>query len=175
MRTEAGVTSTSSSSLMNSMACSRLRSFGGMSCRASSDPAALILVSFFSFDDIDIEIILSRILTDHHPFVDGGILLYKERPPGLEVKERIGGRLSWPVCNQRSGRAFCKRAMPRLIAVEDMVEETRPSCIGEKLGTKADQPSGGNPEFEPDPAVAVVVHLLHSAFADSDLLGHELR
>src|SRR4030042_4738586 len=48
MRTENGATSTSSSSLINSMACSRLRILGGISCKASSDPAALILVRFFS-------------------------------------------------------------------------------------------------------------------------------
>src|SRR3990172_8744782 len=48
MRTEEGVISTNSSSLMNSRAASRERTRGGTSRSASSAPAARMLVSFFS-------------------------------------------------------------------------------------------------------------------------------
>src|SRR6185369_6761385 len=43
-----GVTSTSSSSLMNSRACSRFMIRGGTRCTVSSEPEARMLVSFFS-------------------------------------------------------------------------------------------------------------------------------
>ena len=44
---DTGVTSTSSSSSMNSSACSRVRRRGGVSLMASSEPEARTLVSFF--------------------------------------------------------------------------------------------------------------------------------
>ena len=109
---------------------------------------------FLLLDHINIQIVLLCILTNHHPLVDRCVLLDKECAPGLEVKKRVRGRLSWPVRNKGSGRAFCDRAMPRLIPIENVVEESCPSCIGEKLRTKPDQSSGWDPEFEANPAVA---------------------
>ena len=63
--------------------------------------------------------------------------------------------------------------MPLLITVENVVEESCSPRISEKLGTKADQSSGWDPEFEADPAMAIVIHLLHPAFTDPYLLCHD--
>ena len=89
------------------------------------------------------------------------------------MKKRIRGRLSGPVRNKGSGGALCDNGHATAHNHRKVVEEPCPSCIGEKLGTKADQPSGWNPEFEADPAVAIVVHLLHPAFTDPHLLCHD--
>ena len=67
---------------------------------------------------------------------------------------------------------LASRSMPRFVTVEKVVQEAGPSGVGQKLGPEADEPSGGDPEFEADPAVTVVIHLLHPAFTDPDLLGH---
>src|SRR4030043_110543 len=63
--------------------------------------------------------------------------------------------------------------MPWFITIENVVEEPCSPCISKELGTKADQPSGWDPEFETNPAMAIVAHFLHPAFTDPYLLCHD--
>src|SRR5512139_214838 len=53
-----------------------------------------------------------------------------------------------------------------------MVQQSCAPRIGEELGTKADKTPGRNPELQPHPAVAIVLHLLHPPPAYPHLLGH---
>src|SRR5664279_6612832 len=64
-------------------------------------------------------------------------------------------------------------SMPRLVAVEDMIEKARPLGIGEKLGPEAYQAARGYPELQPYPAVAIVLHLLHFSLSHACLLGND--
>jgi hypothetical protein len=63
-------------------------------------------------------------------------------------------------------------ALPRLVAVEDVVEDAGAAGLGQELGPEADQPAGRDAVLEPDPARAVVDHLLHPALAQAEQLGH---
>ena len=69
-RTLCGVTSTHSSSAMNSSACSSDIGRGGTRRTVSSEPAARLLVSFFSFVGFTSISSGTRVLADDHPLVD---------------------------------------------------------------------------------------------------------
>src|SRR5208337_1186650 len=64
-------------------------------------------------------------------------------------------------------------AVPWLIPVEEMVQESRPFRVCEELGAEPNESPGGYPEFEPHPAVAVILHLLHSSFSHAHLLCND--
>src|SRR5699024_7962834 len=63
------------------------------------------------------------------------------------------------------------RAGPRLVALEDVVGDAGAAGLGEELRAEADQPARGHEELHPDPAAAVVGHLLHPALARGEELG----
>ena len=99
-----GVTSTSSSSLMNSIACSRPSFRGGMRRTASSAVDARMLVCFFSFVTFTSRSFGARVLADDHALVDlrGG--LDEDLAALLEVRDRVRGRGPGPVGDERPGR-----------------------------------------------------------------------
>ena len=62
-------------------------------------------------------------------------------------------------------------AGPRLVALEDVVRDAGAAGVGEELGAEADQAARRHQELHPDPAGAVVGHLLHAALAGGEQLG----
>ncbi len=64
-------------------------------------------------------------------------------------------------------------AVPRLPAVEDVVQHTGSPGFGQELGAEADQPAGRYPVVEADPARSVVDHLRHGSLAQRQELGHD--
>ena len=62
-------------------------------------------------------------------------------------------------------------AVPRLVALEDVVGDARAAGLGEELGPEADQAARGDEELHPHPAGAVVGHLLHAPLALGKDLG----
>jgi hypothetical protein len=85
---------------------------------------------------------------------------------------------NWVACaltvgDQRAVRAGAQLALPRLVAVEDVVEDAGAAGLGQELGPEPDQAAGGDPVLEPDPAGAVVDHLLHAALAQAEQLGDD--
>ena len=69
-RIEVGVTSTSSSTEMNSMADSRVIGRAGVSRSDSSWAWVRMLVSFFVLRRVDVHVARARVLADDHPLVD---------------------------------------------------------------------------------------------------------
>ncbi len=61
-------------------------------------------------------------------------------------------------------------AVPLLVAVEDVVEDAGAARLGQELRPEADQRAGGNEVLEPNPAGAVVDHLLEPALAQREQL-----
>ena len=60
--------------------------------------------------------------------------------------------------------------MPRLVALEDVVEDARPTRLGEKLGAKADQAARRHDVLHPHPAGAVIDHLRQPPLAKREEL-----
>ena len=63
--------------------------------------------------------------------------------------------------------------MPRLPAVEDVVEDAGAPGLGQELGAEPDQAAGRDPVVEAHPARPVVDHLEHGALAQRQQLGHD--
>ena len=64
-----------------------------------------------------------------------------------------------------------QRAVPRLVAVEHVVEHAGAAGLGHELGAEPDEPTGGHEVLHAHPAGAVVHHLLHAALAQREQLG----
>ena len=64
-------------------------------------------------------------------------------------------------------------AVPRLVALVDVVQQAGAPGLGEELGAEADQAAGGHEVLHPDPAGAVVDHLLQPALAQRQQLDHD--
>src|SRR6266545_3249169 len=77
-------------------------------------------------------------------------------PALLEVEHRVGGGGAGPVGDQRAGRAGAQVAEPRLVRLEDVVQDAGTAGLGEELGPEADQRPGRDQPLHPDPAGAVV-------------------
>ncbi len=75
-----------------------------------------------------------------------------------------------PVGDQRAGRPGPDLAGPRLVALEDVVQQAGAAGLGEELGAEADQPARRDEVLHPDPAGAVVDHLLQPALAQRQQL-----
>src|SRR6267154_365622 len=120
-----GVTSTSSSSLMNSMACSSPSLRGGMRRIASSADDARMLVCFFSF-------------VDRRAGVDEDLTAL------LEIEDRVGGGDARAVGDERAVRSRRNRAVPWLPAREDVVHDARPLRVGHELRAEADEAARGD-------------------------------
>ena len=86
---------------------------------------------------------------------------------------RVAGDRAGAVGDQRAGRAGAQLAEPRLVAVEDVVQDAGAAGLGEELGAEADQAAGGDEVVHPHPAGAVVDHLLHAALAQGQQLGDD--
>ena len=76
-----------------------------------------------------------------------------------------------PVGDQRAGRPGADLAGPRLVALVDVVQQPGPAGLGEELGAEPDQPARRHDVLHPDPAGAVVDHLLEPALAQRRAAG----
>src|SRR4030065_304736 len=73
------------------------------------------------------------------------------------------------------GRARAELPVPRLVALEDVVELAGAAGLGEELGAEADEASRGHEVVHPDPARAVVHHVLHPALAERQELADDAQ
>ena len=89
-----------------------------------------MLVSFFSLVGVDVEVVGARVLADDHPLVDLVAGPDEQRAALLQVEQREGGDRAAAVGDQRAGRPRAQLAVPRLLALEDVVERCR--CRGSR-------------------------------------------
>ena len=129
-----------------------------------------MLVSFFSLVGVDVHVVDAGVLADDHALVDLGARRDEHRAALLQVGQREAGRRAAAVGDQRAGRAGADVAVPRLVALVDVVQQAGAAGLGEELGAEADQAAGRDDVLHPGPAGAVVDHLLEPALAQR----HEL-
>src|SRR6476646_2114154 len=121
--------------------------------------------------DVDVHVVGAGVLADDHALVDLGARLGEQRAALLEVDHGVGRDRTGAVGHEGAAGAGGDGAEPRLVVLEDVVGDARAAGLGEELGAEADEATGGYEELHPDPAGAVVGHLLHAALAGS----HDLR
>ena len=179
----AGVTSTSSSSLMNSIACSSPSLRGGIRRIASSAVEARMLVCFFSLVTLTSRSFGREFSPMTMPSYTCDPRLEENLAALLQVVDRVGGRRARAIGDQRAGGARRNRAVPRLPAREDVVHDAGALGVGHELRAEADQAARRNPELEPHAAATargapratrggIGDHFRHDALALADLRDH---
>ena len=111
-----GVTSTSSSSLMNSMACSRLRRRGGMRRMPSSALRGAHVGLFLLARDVHVHVAVARVLADDHAFVDLGRGIHEHLAAFLKARDGVGRDHARAIGDERARRTGRNRPVPGLPA-----------------------------------------------------------
>ncbi len=168
MRIDLGVTSTSSSSAMNSTAYSSVSSIGGVSAIASSLPDARTLVSCLPLIGIDDEVVVAAVDADHHALVQLVAGRHEHPPALLQLPERVRDGLAVLLRDQHAVAPLRDVALQRRVAVEHVAHE--PGAAGQvhEFALEADQPARRNPVFEPRAATAVRFHVGQVAATRTD-------
>ena len=133
-----------------------------------------MFVRCFSLTGVDVEVVGARVLADDHALVDLLAGPDEQRAALLQVHQReLGGRCrggrrrATPVGRVRSSpnhgsqpsKTWCSRPVPR-VSVRNSVR-------------KPISPRAGTQVLHPDPAGAVVDHLLERALAQREQLGDD--
>src|SRR5580765_6374827 len=96
-------------------------------------------------DDVDVDVFFPRVLAHDHALVDALARLDEDLASVLHLLDRVGGRLAGAVGYQRARHAVGDLSLPRLVAVEQMIQQAGAAGVGQELAAKADQPARGNP------------------------------
>ena len=167
-RIDAGVTSTSSSPAMNSIAdFERDRRWRRQPQRlvvgVRPDIRELLLLR-----RVDIHVAGPAVLADDHPLVHLDARPDEQLGALLEVEQpiRVGG--PGAVGNDDAARAVRDIACPRSVALADLVEQGRPPRVGEELTAIADQAADRQHVLHPDAAVGVGRHLFEAALPSGE-------
>ena len=89
--------------------------------------------------DVDVEIIVARVLADHHAFVHARSRGDEQDAPLLKVKDRVGGRHAFAVRDHGAVAAGLNGSVPGRPAVEERVHDRRAPGIGEETRAESDQ------------------------------------
>ena len=165
-----GVTSTHSSSRMNSSACSSESGRGGIRRTSLVRSRGAHVRQLLLLRRVHVEVVGARVLADDHPLVELVAGRDEERAALLEVEDRERGRRPAPVGDEAAGRPRPQLAVPRLPALEDVVEDPGAARLGEELGAEADQAARRDEVLHARPAGAVVDHLLQPPLAQREQL-----
>src|SRR5260370_842056 len=119
---------------------------------------------------VHVHVARAGVLADDHAFVDLDAGPREHLASLLEV--HYGGRsgLAGPVGDETPGGAGWKLAEPRLVPLEDMVQQPGPSRLGEELGPEPEEGPRRDEILEADPPGAVVHHLLEPTLAGREQL-----
>ena len=89
MRRDLGVTSTSSSSAMNSMDCSSVSCLKGTRRSGVVGAGGAHVGELLFADAVDVEVVVARVLADDHAFVDFDAVAEEEDAAFLDAVERV--------------------------------------------------------------------------------------
>src|SRR5436190_8793364 len=92
-------------------------------------------------DDVDVDVFFPRVLAQNHALVHARAGLDEDLASVLHLLDRIGGRLAGAVGHQRARHAMRDLALPRLVAIEQMIQQAGAAGVGEELAAEADQPA----------------------------------
>ena len=171
MRTTSGVTSTHSSSRANSRDSSSVRLRGGMRFSKLSAVDGAHVGELLLLGDVDVHVLVARVLADDHALVDLLRRLDEERAALLQVDHGERRHGAGAVGDERAVDAGLDRAGPRLVALGDRRRDAGAAGVGEEPRAEADEAARGDQELHADPAGAVVRHGLHAALALREQLG----
>ena len=122
-----------------------------------------MLVSFFSFT-------MLTSMSSSRVFSPTIMPSYTRSPGSMNISPRsctcsmrVGGDLAGAVGDQRAGHAVRDVALPRLVAVEQVVQQPGAARVGEELVAEADEAARGDAELQPHAPGAVVDHVDHAA------------
>ena len=106
-RTFFGVTSTHSSSAMNSSACSSDIARGGTSRTRSSEPGGADVRELLLLGGVHVHLVGARVLADDHALVDLDARTDEHRAALLQVHQRVRGGHAAPVGDEAAGADAC--------------------------------------------------------------------
>ena len=152
IRTVEGVTSTHSSSRMNSSACSSESWSGGTSRTVSSDGGRPHVGLLLLLGRVDVHVLGPGVLPDDHPLVDLDPGPDEQGAPLLQVGQGVGGGRPAAVGDHGAVGPGAQLAVPGLVALEHVMELPGAPGLGQELGAEADQASGGDQPLHPAPA-----------------------
>ena len=175
-----GVISTSSSSLMNSMACSRFEEARGHEPDRLVGGGRAHVGLLLLLRHVDVQVVGAGVLADDHPLVDLGPRADEDLAPLLQVVDRVRGGPAHPVGDERARGAHRDRPVPRFPRREQVVHDPGASGVGEELRPEPDQPARRQVKLQAHAPAAVVDHARHRALPRPDqrdddalvLLGH---
>src|SRR5204863_5702818 len=119
---------------------------------------------------VHVEVVGPSVLAHDHALVELHTGRDEERAALLQVEDRERGGGPAAVGDEGSRRACAQLAVPRLPALEDMVEDAGPARLGEELRAEADEPARRHEILETGPPGAVVDHLAHASLAEREQL-----
>ena len=90
----------------------------------------------------------------------------------MEVGESKSRGASAPIGDERTRRPGAEFTVPRLIAIEYVVQQTGAAGLGEEFRAETDQPPSRHQVVHADPTGSVIHHLLEATFAKRHQLRH---
>ena len=124
-------------------------------------------------DGVDVEIVVARVLTDDHAFVDFDAAADEKHATILHAEERVGGGGSRAVADQSAGETLRNLALVGHVAVEEGVHDDGAAGLRQHFGAQADDAAAGYAELHAHAARPVVVHLGHLTLARSELFDDD--
>src|ERR1700677_1434993 len=121
---------------------------------------------------VHVEIVVTRVLSYNHAFVDFNSGPGKENAAFLQSVQRIGGGDALTIRDQRAGGPLRNLALVGDVAIEQGIHDYGSACLGQHLAAQTNQPSAGHAKLQTHAAGAMVVHLGHLAFTRPELFNH---
>src|SRR3989475_4151335 len=98
--------------------------------------------------DVDVHVVVAGVLADDLALVHLEAGPDEHGPPRLEVVDRVRGRPPGAVGDERAVLPVGDLALPVIPPVEQMVQESCPSGVGQKLGSVPDEAARRNAVLE---------------------------
>ena len=129
-RIDFGVTSTSSSSSMNSSACSSVSSIGGVEHDVLVLAGGADVGQLLRLERVDRQVVVAAVDADDHALVDRDRRADEQAAAVLQVEQRVGDRLAVVLRDQHAVAAPGIVALPRAVLVEHVAEDARCRASG---------------------------------------------
>ena len=122
---------------------------------------------------VDIQVVAAIVLAGDHSLVDRIAGADEDPAARLQVEDCVRHRRPWSIAHQRAGGPWRKVALVRLVSAEVRVHDAGAACVGEELGTVADQPTGRDAELQLHPPGGVIRHPQQAPLPAHQLLGND--
>src|SRR6185437_12857498 len=90
-------------------------------------------------DDVDVQVALSRVLSDDHALVDFGYRSHEDLASLLQIEGRVAGDFTGAIRHQRAGGTARDFALPIDVAVEERVHDGGAARVRQDFAAQADE------------------------------------